>query len=54
MELLLDGFPVSFAEHRLLLAFPIRQTLPHAWDKASPPSDGEDPPLPAPSQPPAL
>lgn len=37
MELLLDSFPVAFAEHRLLLALPIRQTLPHAWDKASPP-----------------
>ena len=38
MELLLDGFPVAFAEHGLLLAFPIRQTLPRACNKASPPA----------------
>lgn len=38
MELLLDVLPVPFAERRLLLAFPNRQTLPRAWDKASPPA----------------
>lgn len=53
MELLLDSFPVAFAEHRILLALPIRQTLPRAWDKAFPPVM-ERIPSPCPSQPLAL
>jgi len=39
MELLLDGFPVAFAEHRLLLACPIRQTSPRAWTRLPPATD---------------
>lgn len=52
MELLLDGFLVAFAEHGLLLALPTR--LCPVLGEGFSTSDGEDPPLPAPSQPPGL